>query len=48
MGRDEMAKTKSRIGHLYEVIVRRDEDYKLDERVAGLEREVSQLKQRAA
>ena len=46
--RDEMAKTNSRIDRLYEVIVRRDEHNKLDERVAGLEREVSQLKQRAA
>ncbi len=46
--RDEMAKTNSRIDRLYEVIVRRDEHNKLDERVAGLERAVNQLKQRAA
>ena len=46
--RDEMAKTNSRIDRLYEVIVRRDEHYKLDERVADLEREVNELKRRAA
>ncbi len=46
--RDEMAKTNRRLDRLYEVIVRRDEHYKLDERVAHLEREVNELKRRAA
>lgn len=46
--RSEMARTNSRIDRLYEVIVRRDEHSKLDKRVAGLEREINELKQRAA
>jgi chromosome segregation ATPase len=37
-----------RIDRLYEVVVRRDEHYKLDERVADLERDVNELKRMAA
>ena len=37
-----------RIDRLYEVIVRRDEHYKLDQRVADLERVVNDLKLKAA
>ncbi len=37
-----------RIDRLYEVIVRRDEHYKLDQRVANLERVVNDLKLKAA
>jgi tetrahydromethanopterin S-methyltransferase subunit G len=37
-----------RIDRLYEVIVRRDEHHKLDERVGHLEREVNELKRMAA
>ena len=37
-----------RMDRLYDVIVRRDEHYKLDQRVAGLERDVGDLKRRAA
>ena len=40
--------TNKRIDRLYEVIVRRDEHYKLDQRVADLEREVTGLKRMAA
>ena len=40
--------TNSRINRLYEVIVRRDEHYRLDQRVADLERDVNDLKRRAA
>ncbi|MCK4469211.1 MAG: hypothetical protein KAU60_12750 [Desulfobacterales bacterium] len=40
--------TNKRIDRLYEVIVRRDEHYKLDQRVADLEREVTDLKRMAA
>jgi len=37
-----------RIDRLYEVVVRRDEHFKLDERVSRLEREVDELKSRLA
>ena len=37
-----------RIDRLYEVIVRRDEHYKLDQKVADLERVVNDLKLKAA
>jgi chromosome segregation ATPase len=40
--------TNNRINRLYEVIVRRDEHYRLDQRVADLERDVNDLKRRAA
>jgi len=46
--RAEIAKTNSRIDRLYEVIVRRDEHHKLEQRVADLERDVSELKRRLA
>ena len=37
-----------RIDRLYEVIVRRDEHFRLDQRVAKLEREIDDLKRMAA
>lgn len=40
--------TNDRIARLYEVIVRKDEHGKLEEHVAHLEREVNELKRRAA
>ena len=46
--RAEIAKTNTRIDRLYEVIVRRDEHHKLEQRVADLERDVSELKRRLA
>ena len=46
--RAEIAKTNTRIDRLYEVIVRRDEHHKLEQRVANLERDVSELKRRLA
>jgi len=38
--------TNQRIDRLYEVIVRREEHFKLDQRVANLEREVNELKKK--
>ena len=46
--RAEIAKTNTRIDCLYEVIVRRDEHHKLEQRVANLERDVNELKRRLA
>ena len=46
--RAEIAKTNSRIDRLCEVIVRRDEHHKLEQRIANLERDVSELKRRLA
>ncbi|MCK4388644.1 MAG: hypothetical protein KAV83_00210 [Desulfobacterales bacterium] len=43
--REELSQRTDR---LYEVIVRRDEHHKLDERVGHLEREVNELKRMAA
>jgi transcription antitermination factor NusA-like protein len=43
--KDELTK---RIDRLYEVIVRRDEHFRLDQRVAKLERELNDLKRMAA
>ena len=43
-----MDKINTRMDRLYDVIVRRDEHQQLDRRVASLEQEVGDLKQRAA
>ncbi len=45
---ERIDETNKRIDRLYEVIVRRDEHYKLDQRVADLEREVTGLKRMSA
>jgi len=45
---ERIDETNKRIDRLYEVIVRRDEHYKLDQRVADLERIVNDLKSKAA
>ncbi len=44
---DEIAKNNIRIDRLYEVIGRKDEHQKLDQRVAKLERAGDELKRRA-
>ncbi|MBW1697353.1 MAG: hypothetical protein JRH18_11760 [Deltaproteobacteria bacterium] len=44
----EIKETNKRLDRLYEVIVRRDEHSKIEERVAALERDVNELKRRIA
>ena len=45
---ERIDETNKRIDRLYEVIVRRDEHYKLDQRVADLERIVNDIRRKAA